>query len=144
VDRVAVIDVLERLEEWDAELARLHERFADCFPRSEPRERALRYVWGLLTPLERKNGWTLAESAGERTPDGMQRLLNHALWDADEVRDRVREYAVEHLGDPEAVLVGDDTGFLKKGMYCRYRHYPPYAVRAVMPRGGRHAGTPFE
>ena len=96
-------------------MARLHERFADCFPRLEPRERALRYVWGLLTPLERKNGWTLAEGAGEGTPDGMQRLLNHALWDADEVRDRVREYVVEHLGDSEAVLVGDDTGFLKKG-----------------------------
>ncbi len=72
-------------------------------------------MWGLLAPLERKNGWTLAEDAGEATPDGMQRLLNDAVWDADEVRDRVREYVVERLGDPEAVLVGDDTGFLKKG-----------------------------
>jgi SRSO17 transposase len=116
VDYVAVAaDVLERIEGWDAELASLHERFADCFLRSEPRERALRYVWGLLAPLERKNGWTLAEDAGESTPDGMQRLLNDAVWDADEVRDRVREYVVERLGDPEAVLVGDDTGFLKKG-----------------------------
>ncbi|WP_194922333.1 IS701 family transposase, partial [Catenulispora rubra] len=100
---------------WDEELAGLHARFADCFLRSEPRERSLRYTWGLLSPLERKNGWTLAEDAGEGTPDGMQRLLNDAVWDADEVRDRVREYVVERLGDPEAVLIGDDTGFLKKG-----------------------------
>jgi len=107
--------VLECVEGWDAELAGLHERFADCFFRSEPRERALRYLWGLLAPLERKNGWTLAEAGGERTPDGTQRLLNDAVWDADEVRDRVREYVVERLGDAGAVLVGDDTGFLKKG-----------------------------
>ncbi|WP_194921275.1 IS701 family transposase [Catenulispora rubra] len=103
------------MEGWDAELACLHDRFGDSFLRSEPRQRALRYMWGLLAPLERKNGWTLAEDAGEATPDGMQRLLNDAVWDADEVRDRVREYVVERLGDPEAVLVGDDTGFLKKG-----------------------------
>ncbi|WP_370374707.1 IS701 family transposase, partial [Catenulispora sp. GP43] len=93
----------------------MHERFADSFLRSEPRQRALRYMWGLLAPLERKNGWTLAEEAGEAVPDGMQRLLNDSVWDADEVRDRLREYVVERLGDAEAVLVGDDTGFLKKG-----------------------------
>lgn len=116
MDHLAVAaDVRERIDGWDAELAGLHERFADAFLRSEPRERALRYLWGLLSPLERKNGWTLAEGAGEVTPDGMQRLLNDAVWDADEVRDRVREYVVERLGDPGAVLVGDDTGFLKKG-----------------------------
>jgi len=116
VDHVAVAaDVLERIEGWDAELACLHDRFSDSFLRSEPRERALRYMWGLLAPLERKNGWTLAEDAGEVTPDGMQRLLNDAVWNADEVRDRVRDYVVERLGDAEAVLVGDDTGFLKKG-----------------------------
>jgi SRSO17 transposase len=65
--------------------------------------------------VERKNGWQLAEHAGEHTPDGMQRLLNHARWDPDEVRDDLRGYIVEHLGDPGAVLVIDETGFLKKG-----------------------------
>ena len=76
MDLAAVADVLDRIEEWDAELARLHDRFADCFPRSEPRERAPRYVWGLLAPLERKNGWTLAEGAGDGTPDGKHACLS--------------------------------------------------------------------
>ena len=70
---------------------------------------------GLLAGVERKNGWQLAEHAGEHTPDGMQRLLNHARWDPDQVRDDLRGYVVEHLGDPQAVLVVDETGFLKKG-----------------------------
>jgi SRSO17 transposase len=69
----------------------------------------------LLEPVERRNGWQLAEAIGERSPDGVQRLLNGARWDAGEVRDDLRAYVVEHLGDPEAVLVIDETGFLKKG-----------------------------
>lgn len=73
------------------------------------------YVGGLLAPLERKNSWTLAERAGEAVPDGMQRLLMSADWDADLVRDDVRGYVVEHLGDAAGVLVVDETGFLKKG-----------------------------
>jgi SRSO17 transposase len=79
------------------------------------RARAGRYLCGLLEPLERRNGWQLAEAIGERSPDGVQRLLNGARWDAGEVRDDLREYVVEHLADPEAVLVIDETGFLKKG-----------------------------
>ena len=71
---------------------------------------------GLLAPLAGKNGWTLAEAAGDVTPDGMQRLLNAATWDADGVRDDVRAYAVEHLGEPDGVLIVDETGFLKKGI----------------------------
>jgi SRSO17 transposase len=74
------------------------------------------YVSGLVAGLERKNGWTLAERAGEGSPDGMQRLLRWADWDIDGVRDDVREYAVERLGDPGGVLILDDTGFLKKGV----------------------------
>ncbi len=70
---------------------------------------------GLLAPLERKNGWTLAEEAGHAGPDRIHRLLNRIDWDADDVLDDVREYVVEYLGDPEAVLIVDDTGFLKKG-----------------------------
>jgi len=70
---------------------------------------------GLLSHAERKNGWQLAEEVGERTPDGMQRLLNASQWDADAVRDDVVAYVREHLADPAAILVIDETGFLKKG-----------------------------
>src|SRR5258708_26724282 len=77
--------------------------------------RALAYLKGLLSPAERKNGWQLAEEAGERTPDGMQRLVNAARWDADAVRDDLVAYVREHLSDPAALLVLDETGFLKKG-----------------------------
>ena len=81
------------------ELDRVHERIAGRFARSEPRDRAREYVSGLVAGLERKNGWTLAEQAGEVSPDGMQRLLRRADWDVDGVRDDVRDYVVEHLGD---------------------------------------------
>ncbi|MFE2552003.1 IS701 family transposase [Streptomyces sp. NPDC059355] len=104
------------VEEWDGVLAGLHARFASRFVRSEPRGRALAYMRGLIAPLERKNGWTLAERAGDRLPIGMQRLLGEADWDADKVRDDVRDYVVETIGDKGAVLIGDDTGFLKKGV----------------------------
>ena len=106
---------MAEVEEWAAGLAELHARISPRFARSEPRERVLGYVRGLLAPLERKNSWTLAEEAGESIPDGMQRLLMSADWDADDVRDDVRDYVVEHLGDPSGVLVVDETGFLKKG-----------------------------
>lgn len=84
--------------------------------RAEPRLRARAYVRGLLAPLAGKNGWTLAEAAGDVTPDGVQRLLNAAAWDVEEVWDDARAYAVEYLGDPGGVLVVDETGFLKKGV----------------------------
>src|SRR5215212_406610 len=98
-----------------ADPARLHARAAPRFARAEPRARVREYVSGLVGGLERKNGWTLAERAGESSPDGMQRLLRWADWDIDGVRDDVRDYVVEHLGDPAGVLIVDDTGFLKKG-----------------------------
>jgi SRSO17 transposase len=85
------------------------------FRRPEPRRRARAFVLGLLAPLPRKNCWTIAEQAGDATPDGMQNLLARACWDADGVRDEVRRFAVGHLGDHEAVLVADETGDLKKG-----------------------------
>jgi SRSO17 transposase len=88
---------------------------AGQFFRAEPRRRARASVRVLLAPLAGKNGWTLAEVAGEATPDGMQRLLNAATWDVDGVRDDVRDYVVEHLGEPGGVLIVDETGFLKKG-----------------------------
>jgi SRSO17 transposase len=98
-----------------AELDRLHERVSGRFARSEPRARMREYVSGLVAGLERKNGWTLAEHAGEGSPDGMQRLLRWADWDVDGLRDDVRDHVVEQLGDPAAVLILDDTGFIKKG-----------------------------
>jgi SRSO17 transposase len=81
--------------------------------RIEPRRRAASYLRGLLAPVERKNGWQLAEVAGAATPDGMQDFLARMRWDADAVRDDLRSYVVEHLGEPGAVLVLDETGFLK-------------------------------
>jgi SRSO17 transposase len=108
------VDVAE-VAAWAEGLAEIHERIAWRFARSEPRERVAEYVRGLLAPLERKNGWTLAEQAGEGSPDGMQRLLYGADWDADAVRDDLRDYVIEHLGAPDGILVLDETGFLKKG-----------------------------
>ena len=98
-----------------AELDRLHERIAGRFGRAEPRVRVREYVSGLVAGLERKNGWSLAEWAGEAGPDGMQRLLRRADWDIDGVRDDVRAYVIEQLGDPGGVLIADETGFIKKG-----------------------------
>jgi SRSO17 transposase len=106
---------VEEVRAWAAGLGALHARIAGRFGRAEPRRRVLAYLRGLLGNVGRKNGWQLAEHAGERTPDGMQRLLATADWDPDLVRDDLRGYVVEHLGDPQAVLVVDETGFLKKG-----------------------------
>lgn len=98
-----------------ASLDALHAVIAPRFRRPEVRARARRYLDGLLAQVERKNGWQLAEALGEHTPDGVQRLLNAAHWDADAVRDDLQRYVVTHLGDADAVLVVDETGFLKKG-----------------------------
>jgi SRSO17 transposase len=106
---------VEDLVGWSEGLDDLIARIAPRFGRVEPRRRARRYVLGLLSPVAGKNSWTIAETAGEATPDGMQRLLNDAVWDADKVRDDLRGYVVEHLGDPGGVLIVDETGFLKKG-----------------------------
>jgi SRSO17 transposase len=101
--------------EWSKELERLHRRIAPRFYRSEVRARSRRYLEGLLSQIRRKNGWQVAEHAKEKTPDGMQRLVSTARWDADGVRDDLRDYVLEHLEHPQAVLVLDETGFLKQG-----------------------------
>src|SRR5579875_705197 len=88
---------------------------AGRFGRVEPRRAARQFVLGLLAPLERKNCWWLAEHAGHRDPQAMQRLLRTAVWDADAVRDDLRTFVAGQLGDPEGVLIPDETGFLKKG-----------------------------
>jgi SRSO17 transposase len=100
---------------WQAGLEELLGRVARRFRRVEPRRHARAFVLGLLADLPRKNCWTIAEHAGQATPDGMQHLLAGAVWDHDAVRDDVRAYLVEHLADPAAVLVVDETGDLKKG-----------------------------
>jgi SRSO17 transposase len=102
--------------DWSKAFGELHRRMGHRFCRSEARERARRYLVGLLGRVERKNGWQMAEAIGERDPQGVQRLLNSARWDADAVRDDLREYVVDHLADDETgTLIVDETGFLKKG-----------------------------
>lgn len=100
---------------WLAELEAVDVRLAPHFGRSEVRRRASAYLRGLLSGAERKNGWQLAEVAGDTAPHGIQHLVGRAVWDADAVRDELRAYVVEHLGEQDAVLVIDETGFLKKG-----------------------------
>jgi SRSO17 transposase len=106
--------LVAEVQDWAAGLEEVHARIAGVFARAEPRARVLAYLRGLLGQLERKNGWTLAEAAGEVSPDGMQRLLRTADWDADAVRDQLRSYGVERLG-PGGILIVDETGFIKKG-----------------------------
>ena len=106
------VDVVDA---WMAEVDRFVERIGWRFARAEPRERVPLYLGGLTAALERRNGWTIAEHAAEVAPDGMQRLLRKADWDVDGVRDDLRDLVVSRLGDPDAVLVVDETGFLKKG-----------------------------
>ena len=115
IQAVDLVIVDEDLSAWTAGLDELFGRVTGRFHRVEPRRRGRAYVRGLPAPIAGKNGWTLAEVAGESTPDGMQRLLNAASWDADGVRDDPRAYVVEQLGDHDGVLVVDETGFLKKG-----------------------------
>ena len=100
---------------WEAELETMRRRIEKRFAHPEAHRRALAYLKGLLGSVERKNGWQLADHAGDARPDGMQRLLSTYRWDADEVRDDLRDYVVEHLGDERAVLVVDEIGFLKQG-----------------------------
>src|SRR5262249_15346673 len=92
---------LEEIEAWTSELETLHSRIAPRFERAEPRRRSLAYLRGLLSHAERKNGW--------------QRLLNASRWDADAVRDDLVAYVREHWADPAAILVIDETGFVKQG-----------------------------
>jgi SRSO17 transposase len=105
----------EDLAVWEEELRRLVARIEPLFYRTESRAHAERYLRGLLLPLERKNGWTIAEHTGEKEPKALQRFLNLTPWDADGLRDIVVKYAMENLADPGGVLIADPTGFAKKG-----------------------------
>ena len=107
----------KRLSGWKRELLRCHDRIAGLFARSEARGRSLAYLQGLLSHCERKNGWQLAEWMGEAAPYRVQHLLDRARWDADAARDQLRDYVLEELRSPDAVLIADETGFLKKGLH---------------------------
>lgn len=105
----------EDVQEWGQQLDEVARRIGARFLRSETRDRVGAYLVGLLGPVQRKNAWQVAEQIGDDDPCGVQYLMGRAEWDPDLVRDDLREYVVEALGDPEAVLVLDETGFLKKG-----------------------------
>jgi SRSO17 transposase len=102
---------------WRAELGGLLARLGRLFVRAEPRQQAGRYLEGLLGPVKRKNGWQLAEHLGDPRPWRTQRVLSHVLWDEEAARDLCRDHAIERLGAEDAVLVVDETGFLKKGRH---------------------------
>ncbi len=112
-----MLDVVtaDDLPVWVSGLDTLFARVAGRFGRVEPRRQARAYVTGLLAPVERKNGWQLAEAAGDSSPARMQRLLGSARWDPRQVRVDLRAYVVESLGHRDAVLIVDETGFIKKG-----------------------------
>ncbi|RMD61218.1 IS701 family transposase [Candidatus Parcubacteria bacterium] len=105
----------EELDGWQEKFERYHHRFGHLFARREPREQSAKYLRGLMGTLPRKNGWQLAEAVGDATPDATQRLLYQARWHADAARDVYLQFVVECFGDPEAIGVVDETGFLKQG-----------------------------
>jgi len=100
---------------WAGELDRVGKRIAGRFARSEVRARSADYLRGLMAGVQRKNGWQLAEFSGELSPKNIQHFIGRAKWSADDVRDDLRDYVVEHLGQKDGVLIVDETGFLKKG-----------------------------
>ncbi len=110
----ATVSTIEGGRPYMADIAR---RLAPYFTRSQSRQRALAYLQGLLSEAERKNSWQVAEVCGETTPYGFQYVLSRADWDANAVRDELRTYLIQHLGDSHGVLVLDETGFLKKGRH---------------------------
>lgn len=108
---------VETIRAWQLELTEVERRIGTHWSRWDARRRLGAYLRGLLKPVERKNGWQLAEANGDHAPYGVQHLLGRAVWDSEAVRDELRGYVMEHLGVPEGVLVIDETGFLKKGKH---------------------------
>jgi|SRR5437870_2582683 SRSO17 transposase len=100
---------------WTSTFDSLVQQMRPCFVRQGTWHRMQSYLRGLLSPVERKNGWRIAEEIGAVTPYGVQYLLDRAKWDEDAVRDALRTYVCEVLADPPAILILDETGFLKKG-----------------------------
>ena len=106
---------MEELDRWADSFEGFQARFAHLFARSETRTQAAKYVRGLLAPVERKNGWQVAEAVGDATPDRTQRLLYRADWEADAARDILQDFVSETFGDRDGIGVVDETGILKKG-----------------------------
>ena len=129
----------DELESWAAEFAAFHDRLADLFARAEPRAQVAKYLRGLLSCGERKNGWHLAELMGDATPDRMQRLLYQADWDADAVRDALCPYVIQHVGDPHGVLVLDETVTFSMLAGTAIILAGTALTSGVWPRAGRHA-----
>src|SRR3954470_2829115 len=115
--RMSVASWSGALLEWEKELDGLKSRIGPVFGRSEVRATAGAFIDGLLSGVARKTGWQLAEQAGLAKPYRIQSLLGRHVWDADALRDKVREEVISTLGDPAGVLVVDETGFLKKGTH---------------------------
>jgi SRSO17 transposase len=105
------------LQRWQEAFSEVIDRIAPRFSRYEPLRHAAGLIQGLVSGLDRKNCWTIAEHRGQATPDGLQHLLVRAKWDADAVRDDLRGYVVDHVAHPEAILVLDETGDVKKGVH---------------------------
>jgi SRSO17 transposase len=103
------------LESWSSDLEELFTRMGPVFYRTESRRHAEQYLLGLLAPIQRKNGWTIAEYVGESEPKALQRFLNLSPWDVDRLLELNRDYVLEHFASPSAILVADPTGFAKKG-----------------------------
>jgi len=108
---------VDTVRAWLLELTDVERRIGAQFPRWDARQRAGAYLRGLLSPVERKNGWQLAEVNGDDTPYGVQHLLGRAVWNAEAVRDDSRGHLMEHLYTPQGVMVIDETGFLNKGRH---------------------------
>ena len=107
--------MLDSPSEWQEEFEAFHARFAGLFGRSEPRAMCGAYLRGLMAAVERKNCWQLAEGVGERLPDALQRLLYRTQWDAEAARDILQDFVGEQFGEPEGIVVVDETGFRKSG-----------------------------
>jgi SRSO17 transposase len=103
------------LDVWESKLESMLARIRPLFYRTESKRHAEQYMRGLLSSIQRKNGWTIAEHVGEPEPTALQRFLNLSPWDADALLEVNREYAMENLADPGGILVADPTGFPKKG-----------------------------
>jgi SRSO17 transposase len=105
----------KELEKWRESFEAFHERFGEIFCRTEAREQSGKYLQGLVSGAERKNGWQMAEEVGDAAPDKTQRLLYQAKWEADEARDELQAYVIEELGEADGIGIVDETGFIKKG-----------------------------
>jgi SRSO17 transposase len=115
VGRFLGVVTAEQVQGWDDDFREFFLGFSHWFSRADVRWQALKYLRGLLAPIERRSGWSLAEHAGDATPDAMQGLLVSRCFDRNAVRDQLRAAVVAAIGDPVGVLIADETGFIKKG-----------------------------